>query len=102
MHIDHPLNPDVRQFLDLLETLDLQQTVSGGTHRRGHRLNLVSTRKDDSLLMHGFMKVWEDGLCDQFDQFPVMCELDMTRPRQKYVTRTTRRFRNTCCKPLFQ
>ena len=50
IHIDYPCDPDCVRFLDLLESMGLQQHVDAPTHKSGHTLDLIITRRADSLL----------------------------------------------------
>ena len=50
IHVDDPCNPDCVRFLDLLESMDLAQHVHVPTHKSGHTLDLIITRRADSLL----------------------------------------------------
>ncbi len=41
IHVCCPSKPLVREFLNLLESFDFLQCVSGPTHERGHTLDLI-------------------------------------------------------------
>ena len=45
-----PVTLIVSWFLDLLESMGLQQHVDVPTHKSGHTLDLIITRRADSLL----------------------------------------------------
>ena len=47
IHVDDKTDRDARKFLDILDTFDLQQHVKGATHRSGHTLDLLISRKVD-------------------------------------------------------
>ena len=49
-HIDNSSNSEARQFIGLLESANLFHDVSGSTPRRGNTLDLIITRKDESLI----------------------------------------------------
>ena len=50
IHVDVPNGIDAVKFLDLLESLGLKQHVTEPTHIFGHRLDLVITRRTETLL----------------------------------------------------
>ena len=50
IHVDVPNGIDAVKFLDLLESLGLEQHVTEPTHIFGHRLDLVITRRTETLL----------------------------------------------------
>ena len=43
IHVYFPCNPLSLDFLDLIESFSLNQTVKGATHSNGHILDLVLT-----------------------------------------------------------
>ena len=45
IHVDVPDDPDGTKFLDLIDSLGLQQHVNKPTHIHKHTLDLVITRK---------------------------------------------------------
>ena len=50
VHVDVPENKDAAKFLDLLESLGLEQHVTEPTHVLGHTLDLVTTRRTEIVL----------------------------------------------------
>ena len=50
VHVDNPSNDDALKFLDLLESLGLEQHVQEATHTHGHTLDLIITRIGDEIL----------------------------------------------------
>ena len=50
IHVDVPNGIYAVKFLDLLESLGLEQQVTEPTHIFGHRLDLVITRRTETLL----------------------------------------------------
>ena len=44
LHLDHPSDPMVMGFLELLHSFDFIQHVAGPTHKHGHTLDLVISR----------------------------------------------------------
>lgn len=51
IHVDNPNSTDASRFLDILDSLDLQQHVCDPTHRAGHTLDLVITPKYSDLIV---------------------------------------------------
>ena len=49
-HVDNREDADALKFLDMLEAAGFEQRVVDPTHKRGHTLDLVLVRHDDSLL----------------------------------------------------
>ena len=79
-HIDNSSNSEARQFIDLLESANLFQHVSGSTHRRGHTLDLIITRKDESLIKE------VDILHDIYsDHRVVTCKLNFAKPPRSKI-----------------
>ena len=50
-HGDDASDADARNFLDLLESLGLQQHVRGPTHIHGHTLDHVVTRLTENIIL---------------------------------------------------
>ena len=50
IHIDCKSDPVPRRFVELMEVFDLTQHVSDITHRQGHIIDFVLTRKSDNLV----------------------------------------------------
>ena len=50
IHIDDPYDPDCVRFLDLPESMGLQQYADVPTHKSGHTLDLIIARRADNLL----------------------------------------------------
>ena len=48
IHFDLPSNSQTSQFMDILETFDLQQHINGPTHCSGHTLDLLITKRINS------------------------------------------------------
>ena len=51
IHVDDASDADARNFLDLLESLRLQQHVRGSTHIHGHTLDLVVTHSAENIIL---------------------------------------------------
>jgi len=52
IRVDVPDNPDATKFLDLIDSLGLQQHVDKPTHAHNHTLDLVITRKTSHLIQN--------------------------------------------------
>ena len=75
IHVNVPENPDGVCFLELLESMGLQQHVVTPTHESGHTLDLINTRQCDSL----FSSV---PVSDYFisDHCSLLCDLTVGKP----------------------
>ena len=51
IHVDNPQDPSLRNFSDLLASLNFHQHVNVPTHQSGHTLDLVISRNGDSLVL---------------------------------------------------
>lgn len=51
-HVDDSGNLEAMRFLDLLNSANLVQHVLEPSHRRGHTLDLIITRRDEVLIRH--------------------------------------------------
>ena len=88
MHFDCPINPNTARNLDILQTFNLEQAVSQPTHQRGHILDWILYREEERLLLSCIVK---HGVSS--DHLPVLCYLDVSRPKQQSVFQTTRNIR---------
>ena len=84
-HINNSSNSEARQFIDLLESTNLFQHVSGSTHRRGHTLDLIITRNDESLI-----KEVEILHATYSDHRVVTCKLNFAKPPRSKILVTCR------------
>ena len=50
IHVDNIYDSDAIKFSDLLESFGLKQHVTGPTHKDGHTLDLIVTRRSDRIL----------------------------------------------------
>jgi exonuclease III len=50
IHVDSSTDQDATKFLDLLDSMALTQHVHFPTHEKGHTLDLIITRRTDSLI----------------------------------------------------
>ncbi|XP_071832509.1 uncharacterized protein [Apostichopus japonicus] len=76
-HVDDPLNQDAAFFLELLDSAGFQQHVDepNGTHRHGHTLDLIISRKTTPLVSQVSVLTGMPS-----DHSPVKCVLNITRP----------------------
>ena len=77
-HIDNSSNSEARQFIDF-------QHVSGSTHRRSHTLDLIITRKDESLIKE--VEILHDTYSDHR---VVTCKLNFAKPPRSKILVTCR------------
>ena len=70
------MNSDALNFLDVLESLGLQQHVNGPTYTHGHTLDHIITRIADNI-------IWEEPHVDRYlsDHASVLCKLAFYKPR---------------------
>ena len=85
IHVDNTSNREACQFTDFLESANLVQHVSGPTHRRGHTLDLIITRKDESLIKE--VEFLQDSYSDHR---VVTCKLNLTKPPRSKILVTSR------------
>ena len=88
MHFDCPTNPNTARILDILQPFNLEQAVSQPTHQRVHILDWILYKKKERLLLSCIVK---HGVSS--DHLPVLCYLDVSRPKQQSVFHTTRNIR---------
>ena len=50
LHVDDGENFQARRFVDILESYNLRQHVTGATHISGHTLDLEITKSNDAFL----------------------------------------------------
>ena len=88
--MDVPNDTDALKFLDLLESLGLEQHVTEPTHIRGHTLDLVITRKIEDILASPPAESLSNnvvltGLCDRGNSHPIT-PLDLDVLVEDYTT----------------
>ena len=75
IHMDVPTDANTVKFMDLLESLGLEQHVRGPTHTHGHTLDLVITRKMENII------ACPPRVCRYFsDQATVHCDMNFNKP----------------------
>ena len=84
-HVDDSGNLEAMRFLDLLDSANLVQHVLEPTHRRGHTLDLIITRRDEGLIRH--VKVLPDIYSDHR---VIVYKIDCPRPPLSNVLVTFR------------
>ena len=75
IHVDDASDADARNFLDLLESLGLQQHVRGPTHIHGHTLDLFVTRLAENIIL-------DTPKADRYlsDHAAILCKLTSSKP----------------------
>lgn len=89
-HVDDPTDRDATTFLELLDSTGFQQHVriSTGTHYHGHTLDLIISRKAESLVSNVSVLTGMPS-----DHKPVKCELNISRPPPVKVEICSRKLR---------
>ena len=82
-------NSDTAKFIHLLESTDLQQHVIGPTHRHGHTLDLVLSRRDENLVLN--TTILPDIISDHR---VITCTLVCPRPRPTKLLVNYRKTKN--------
>ena len=95
LHVDKYDDHDAIAFLDLLEQFDLKQCVNTSTHKHGHTLDLVITRRSDV-----FVTSVDVSFQLPSDHAVVTCTLAIPRPRPVKVFVNHRQLRNINTKNL--
>ena len=84
-HLDTPNNQDALEFNDLLDSMNLVQHVKGSTHRHGHTLDLIITRREEKLIAN--VQVLSDVYSDHK---VVSCTMNYSKPPPSKVPTTYR------------
>ena len=74
-HVDVATNTSASRFLDLLDTFDLQQHITEPTHKDGHTLDLIITRKGETLTSNYVVR--DPGISDHA---ALRCDLSIIKP----------------------
>jgi len=74
-HLDNAANSDTARFIDILDSSDLTQHVTGSTHRKGHTLDLIISQSNGNLVSD--VKILNDAYSDHR---VVLCKLNCPRP----------------------
>ncbi len=82
MHVENVDRPETQQFKELLDSFNLHQHVTESTHRSGHTLDLLISRRGGSTLKSCRV---EDHMIS--DHMSVFCELNLPRsaPPKKLI-----------------
>lgn len=75
LHVDDIKDTDAVRFLNILESFNLCQRVTGPTHKRGHTLDLLITRSDETLVNN--TRVLPDVYSDHH---LITCKLECPNP----------------------
>ena len=88
-HVEDGTDREARQFIDMVSSFNLVQHVTGPTHKHGHTLDLVITRKGEDTVSH--LKVFPHG--EIADHGAIHMKLHITKPgpcRKEIVYRKLR------------
>ena len=83
---DNKLKSDTKRFSELLDVLELQQTISDPTHQDGHTLDFVISRASDKLLMSSYAST------QLSDHHVVHAILDLLKPSYQTKNVTYRKY----------
>ena len=83
-HVENAERKDAQDFLSLIHSMGLVQHVRASTHDKGHTLDLVITRADDSV-----SDISLDTILPS-DHSLIQFTTDIPRPLNRKVTKTTR------------
>ena len=89
IHVDDPTNDESLKFLDLLESVGLEQHVNEPTHTYGHTLDLVITRTGDQILTDSP----KTDFCLS-DHISIICHLTTPKPPLSEKTIHYRKLKN--------
>ena len=87
-HVDVPDDYNASKFLDLLDSAGLQQHVQNATHKKGHTLDLMISRKSSHFVSDLSVKM---GLPS--DHYAVKCNINISRPPPVKITIRSRNLR---------
>ena len=74
IHVDNPDDPDAGALMDLLDSMNLVQHVCSPTQLSGHTLDLIITRKPDTII-----KTTPASDCFLSDHSSVLCDLNLSK-----------------------
>jgi hypothetical protein len=89
LHFDEPHKKNVGLFIDILDSMDMQQRVVGPTHIGGHTLDYIITRLGDSMVN----QIVVLPRCIS-DHHAVKCTVHMTKPVPAPKVELRRKMRN--------
>ena len=96
-HVDDCSDPQVNRLKTMLSDFGLSHLVSVPSHRRGHTLDWVVARSEESLVsLEGVQ-----DYADLSDHYVVVCRLTVTKPPPPIRLLTSRNIR-AVCSPRFQ
>ena len=84
-HVDDLNHRDALKFTDLLESVNLIQHVKSPTHRHGHTLDLIITRKEEDMIAD--VQVLADVYCDHR---VICCKINHPKPPPAKILKTYR------------
>ena len=89
LHVDDSDNFQARAFVDILESYNLRQHVTGATHISGHTLDLAITKSNDTFL--SVISIFDPVISDHS---AVKINLQLQKPQFKKETRNYRKLRS--------
>ena len=84
-HVDDLNHRDALKFTDLLESVNLIQHVKSPTHRQGHTLDLIITRKEEDMIAD--VQVLADVYSDHR---VICCKINYSKPPSAKILKTYR------------
>ena len=84
-HVDDLNHRDALKFTDLLESVNLIQHVKSPTHRQGHTLDLIITRKEEDMIAD--VQVLVDVYTDHR---VICCKINHPKPPPAKILKTYR------------
>ena len=84
-HVDDLNHRDALKFTDLLESVNLIQHVKSPTHRHGHTLDLIITRKEEDMIAD--VQVLADVYSDHR---VICCKINHSKPPPAKILKTYR------------
>ena len=84
-HLDNSHNPDTREFISLISAFNLRSHISVATHKAGHSLDAVISRRDSYFTTN--YDINDIGISDHF---LVRIFLNATKPKNSKTTVTKR------------
>ena len=84
-HVDDLNHRDALKFTDLLESVNLIQRVKSPTHRHGHTLDLIITRKEEDMIAD--VQVLADVYSDHR---VICCKINHSKPPTAKILKTYR------------
>ena len=91
LHVDDGDDFQAKRFVDILESYNLRQHVTGATHISGHTLDLVITKSNDAFLIISGISIFDPVISDHS---AVTINLLLQKPQFRKETRNFRKLRS--------